>query len=168
MSFLPPIMSPMHSQRSALEWPRTYFACSYCGWRPGIDSSGLGLNFLSSRRRVRNPHLKRRTFLCKFSIHLHFFFQVSQETVNHSPLKSTKFYPTMFPVFTSRALALTLSFLYAAVLVYSQPDLCLEDDLLIALQANREAAEEFCRADLQVPDIYNTYILGNNAQKVCL
>lgn len=64
----------------------------------------------------------------------------------------------MFPVFTSRALALTLSFLYAAVLVYSQPDLCLEDDLLVSLQANREAAEQFCRADLQVPDIYNTYL----------
>lgn len=64
----------------------------------------------------------------------------------------------MFPVFTSRALALTLSFLYAAVPVYSQTDLCTEDDLLIALQANREGADEFCRADLQVPDIYSKYM----------
>lgn len=129
-----------------------------------LNSSGLGLNFLSSKASgskspFKAPYFPRvnSQFTFFFFFHL-FFFQVSQETVNHSPLKSTKFYPTMFPVFTSRALALTLSFLYAAVLVYSQPDLCLEDDLLIALQANREAAEEFCRADLQVPDIYNTYL----------
>lgn len=51
----------------------------------------------------------------------------------------------MFTVFTSLAPVPTLSFLYAAALVYSQSDLCLEDDLLLALQANREAAEQFCR-----------------------
>lgn len=64
----------------------------------------------------------------------------------------------MFPVFTSRAPALTLSFLYAAVLVYSQSNLCLEDDLLLSLQAYREDAEQFCRVQLAVPDIFTTYL----------
>lgn len=115
--------------------------------------------YLSSKCRVRNSHLKRHTSPYEiYRFTLVSFFLVSQEPFNYSLVKSSNFDPIMFPVSTTLAPVLTLSFLYAAVLVYSQSNLCIDDDLLLSLQANREAAELFCRAQLEVPDIFTTYL----------